>query len=77
MTQPGLKPSFFTFVVSACATRSCTRVHEQVAQALTILAASKFAAEFNNGHENDDEYVTSAKDQLKDFVNGHGDSKPE
>jgi hypothetical protein len=35
--------------------------------ALIILAASKFTAEFDNKHENDNEYVTSTEDQLKEF----------
>jgi hypothetical protein len=36
--------------------------------ALIILAASKIAAEFDNKHKKDNEYVTSAEDQLKEFV---------
>jgi hypothetical protein len=36
--------------------------------ALIILAASKFAAEFDNEHKNYYKYVTSAKDQLKEFI---------
>jgi hypothetical protein len=32
--------------------------------ALIILAASKISAEFDNEHKNDDEYITSAEDQL-------------
>ncbi len=36
--------------------------------ALIILVASKIAAESDNKHDNNDEYVTKAEDQLKGFV---------
>jgi hypothetical protein len=36
--------------------------------ALIILAASKVAAEFDNKQKNDNQYITSAEDQLEDFV---------
>ncbi len=36
--------------------------------ALIILPASKFAAKFDNEHKNNNKYVTSIEDQLKEFV---------